>query len=66
MHNFKQQPPKAQGSQWLTQNCGRAMPFSEVVAKAATRKHLLPELALEYQARNAKHAERLANVGGKL
>lgn len=54
MTNFKQQPPKTQGSNWLTQNCGRVMPLAEVVAMAAQRQHLLPQLALEYQARDAQ------------
>ena len=54
MKNFKQQPLRTQGSNWLTHNCGRVMPFAEVVAMAATRKNSLPELALKYQARDAQ------------
>ena len=54
MQNSTQQPPITQGSGWLTQNCGRQQLFADVVAIAAKRQHLLPQLALEYQARDAQ------------
>ncbi|GAA3721250.1 hypothetical protein GCM10022421_32280 [Oceanisphaera sediminis] len=70
MQNSKQKPQQVQGSQWLTQNCGRRMLFADVAAVVGTaRKSLMPLLAQEYRARNARMAARLANTnsaGGEL
>lgn len=70
MQNSKQKTSQAQGSQWLTQHCGRQMPFADVAAVVGNaRKSLMPLLAQEYRARNARLAARLANTnsaGGEL
>lgn len=56
MQNSNRKTRKVQDSQWLTQRCGRSVLFAEVVAIGATRKSLLPLLAQEYRARNARLA----------
>lgn len=69
MKNYSSKTDKAQSSMWVTQNCGKPMLFAEVVARGVERSHLMPALAREYQARNAKLAARQQNLnsaGGEL
>lgn len=61
MQNHNRKTRKIQDSQWLTQHCGRVVLFADVAAVVGNaRQSLMPLLAQEYRARNARMAARRA------